>query len=36
MELLKKAGVDLSETTAIDNAFDVFESKLEQFEALVL
>ncbi len=36
IELLKKAGVDLSETTPIDNAFDVFENKLKQFEGLML
>jgi len=36
MELLKKAGVDLSVQEPIDAAFDVFEEKLNQFEVLML
>ena len=36
MEILKKAGVDLSTTEPIDAAFDVFEEKLRQFEVLML
>lgn len=36
MELLKKAGVDLSVSEPIDAAFDVFEEKLNQFEVLML
>ena len=36
MEILKKAGVDLSTTEPIDAAFDVFEEKLTQFEVLML
>jgi oligoendopeptidase F len=35
LEILKKAGVDLSTTEPIDAAFDVFEEKLNQFEALM-
>jgi oligoendopeptidase F len=36
IELLKKAGVDLSTTEPINAAFDVFEEKLNQFEDLML
>lgn len=36
MEILKKAGVDLSVQEPIDAAFDVFEEKLNQFEVLML
>lgn len=35
MEILKKAGVDLSTTEPIDAAFDVFEMKLNQFEEMM-
>ena len=36
MEILAKAGVDLSVQDPIDAAFDVFEEKLNQFEVLML
>ena len=36
IELLKKAGVDLSTTEPIDAAFNVFRRKLNQFELLML
>lgn len=36
LEILKKAGVDLSTTEPIDAAFEVFAEKIKQFEALML
>lgn len=35
IEVLKKAGVDMTKSTAIDGAFRVFEKLLDEFEALL-
>lgn len=35
IEVMKKAGVDMSQTAYLDQAFDQFEKRLDQFEALI-